>query len=379
MATSYKVLGQTTATTAQPVFTNLIFDPQFKYETTASTVGLNTNWQPFNSAQNSYIWQAARTGTALSATYNTGSDFAEIKPTATVSTTTFGYLGYNVPYNNDVTSTPMNAPYTDTYGWVSTALASGSSTLNWRFRVYSTSISNVGSSFTMYLRFFDSSNAPIAAATSYSYSVTANTTYQTKTGSETIPSNARSFAFYFAFEFANGSSTSHAIRFTDLRFSNFNPAGYTYSDFISGSTSLAAQTWVTPFSATDGEGWQSAVGANTTGGTAELSQSIIPGTGPATTIYTVPANSSAVVSSLVVANTAASTADTYRIAVIPSGQTAALKNYIIWGNSIAANTTVTLTLGITLAAGDKLIIQGNSSDTSYQYLTASAFGSEMSV
>lgn len=92
-----------------------------------------------------------------------------------------------------------------------------------------------------------------------------------------------------------------------------------------------------------------------------------------TTLYTVPSLTSAVVSTLMVCNQAAS-AGTYRIAVRPSadGSTAA-KHWVVYGATVGASDSTALTLGITLAAGDKIQIYASSANMSF-----SAFGSEIS-
>jgi len=88
-------------------------------------------------------------------------------------------------------------------------------------------------------------------------------------------------------------------------------------------------------------------------------------------LYTVPASSSAVISTIVVANRGA-TAATYRLAVKPTAATTlATNHYIAYDVSIAANDSTALTLGITLAATNA--IRTYASNTN---LTFSAFGSE---
>lgn len=88
-------------------------------------------------------------------------------------------------------------------------------------------------------------------------------------------------------------------------------------------------------------------------------------------LYAVPASSSAVVSTIVVANRG-TTAATYRLAIKPTAATTlATNHYIAYDVTIAANDSVALTLGITLAASNA--IRTYASNTN---LTFSAFGSE---
>jgi hypothetical protein len=91
------------------------------------------------------------------------------------------------------------------------------------------------------------------------------------------------------------------------------------------------------------------------------------------TLYTVPTSTSTVVSSLVICNQAASSA-TFRIAVRPSadGSTTA-KHWIVYGTTVAASDSTVITMGLTLAAGDKIQVYGSSATLSF-----SAYGSEIS-
>jgi hypothetical protein len=90
-----------------------------------------------------------------------------------------------------------------------------------------------------------------------------------------------------------------------------------------------------------------------------------------TDLYTVPAATSTVVSTLVIANRAA-TAATYRIAIRPAGATLANEHYIAYDVAVGAADSTTLTLGITLAATDVITVYGSTANLSFN-----AFGSEI--
>jgi hypothetical protein len=92
----------------------------------------------------------------------------------------------------------------------------------------------------------------------------------------------------------------------------------------------------------------------------------------ATTVYTVPSLTSTVLSTVTVCNQSANTA-TFRLAVCPSGETLAAKHFINYDTPVPGNDTVSLTLGITLAATDVLTANANTSSVSIN-----AFGSEIS-
>ncbi len=96
-----------------------------------------------------------------------------------------------------------------------------------------------------------------------------------------------------------------------------------------------------------------------------------PSATTATNLYTVPAATETIVSTITVANQAA-TAGTYRVAVRPNGDVLAAKHYVAYDISLPANTTDTLTLGVTLDATDIITIYASSANFSFN-----AFGSEI--
>ena len=74
-----------------------------------------------------------------------------------------------------------------------------------------------------------------------------------------------------------------------------------------------------------------------------------------TDIYTVPASTSTTVSSITVSNNSA-TATTFRISVAVAGAADDPKQYLYYDVSINGNDTFVATIGITLAATDKIRI-----------------------
>jgi len=97
-----------------------------------------------------------------------------------------------------------------------------------------------------------------------------------------------------------------------------------------------------------------------------------PAATTATTLYTVPASTSAVVSTITVANQAA-TSGTFRIAIRPAGATLAAQHYIAYDSTITANNSTMLTIGVTLATTDVITVYASSATMSF-----SAFGTEIS-
>jgi hypothetical protein len=97
-----------------------------------------------------------------------------------------------------------------------------------------------------------------------------------------------------------------------------------------------------------------------------------PAATTATTLYTVPAATQAIVSTIAVCNRAA-TAATYRIAIRPGGATLANQHYISFDATLAANDSTMITIGVTLATTDVVTVYASTADTSF-----SAFGTEIS-
>jgi hypothetical protein len=91
-----------------------------------------------------------------------------------------------------------------------------------------------------------------------------------------------------------------------------------------------------------------------------------------TTLYTVPALTMTVVSTLVVANRSASDA-TFRITIAPNGAATANSQYIAYDLSCGGNGLNAFTFGLTMDAADVVRVYASSADLSF-----SIFGSEIS-
>lgn len=97
-----------------------------------------------------------------------------------------------------------------------------------------------------------------------------------------------------------------------------------------------------------------------------------PAATTATSLYTVPAGTQTVVSTVNVSNLAA-TGATFRIAVRPDGETLASKHYVAYDIALAANSSIPWTIGITVDAGDVITVYASNANVAF-----SAFGSEIS-
>lgn len=89
-------------------------------------------------------------------------------------------------------------------------------------------------------------------------------------------------------------------------------------------------------------------------------------------LYTVPASTSTIVSSISIANRGTAIA-TYRISTSATGSATATKDYVVYDANINPNQTIVLTLGLTLATTDKVRVYGSTADLSFQ-----AFGTQVS-
>jgi hypothetical protein len=97
-----------------------------------------------------------------------------------------------------------------------------------------------------------------------------------------------------------------------------------------------------------------------------------PAATTATSLYTVPAATQTIISTINVVNTHASTADVIRIAVRPDGATLANQHYVVYGLSLSAGATFTYTGGVTIDATDIVTVYSTNGTSSF-----TAFGSEI--
>jgi hypothetical protein len=96
-----------------------------------------------------------------------------------------------------------------------------------------------------------------------------------------------------------------------------------------------------------------------------------PAATTATTLYTVPAATSTVCSTLSICNTGAST--TYRVAIRPAGASLADLHHIVYDATIAQFDTTLLTLGITLETTDVVTVYAGTASVVFNL-----YGSEIS-
>jgi hypothetical protein len=91
-----------------------------------------------------------------------------------------------------------------------------------------------------------------------------------------------------------------------------------------------------------------------------------------TDLYTVPAATSASISSIVVCNRG-STLTTFRISIAVAGATDSSKQYIFYDQSLDGNSSFTATIGVTITATDKIRVYAANANLSFN-----VFGIEVS-
>lgn len=96
-----------------------------------------------------------------------------------------------------------------------------------------------------------------------------------------------------------------------------------------------------------------------------------PSATTATTLYTVPASKSAVVSTINVCNRGTA-ATTFRIAVRPAGASLANQHYLAYDTAIPANDSIAITVGVSLATTDVITVYAGTANMSF-----TAFGAEI--
>lgn len=96
-----------------------------------------------------------------------------------------------------------------------------------------------------------------------------------------------------------------------------------------------------------------------------------PAATTATTLYTVPAATATILSTLSVCNQSATT--TFRISIRPAGAAQTTAHYLFFDTPIPANDTLTLVLGLSLAATDVVTVYAGAATLSFH-----AYGCEVS-
>jgi hypothetical protein len=90
------------------------------------------------------------------------------------------------------------------------------------------------------------------------------------------------------------------------------------------------------------------------------------------TLYTVPANTNTIISTLSVCNLSLNN-KTYNVCAIPSGDVIDKKHFIAANGAIAAYDSIALTIGMTLGANDSVLVAGQDANN----IAFTIFGTEI--
>jgi hypothetical protein len=99
---------------------------------------------------------------------------------------------------------------------------------------------------------------------------------------------------------------------------------------------------------------------------------VVPAATTLSTLYTVPAANSAVISTLTICNLANNANTTVRIAVRPGAAAISSQHYVAYELPLPAADSIALTLGITMAASDVISVYSTSGNVAFNL-----FGSEV--
>lgn len=362
MPTIYKTLGQTTATAASATaVVNLITDPTLD--------GLGNNTQS-NINANQLVTLSSLTGlTGWRGTTESSSNTFQSGINAFTTGTLVAQAGTNSLWAANDSGSTAQIGFTTGPATGSTNIAFGG-TGNFT-AAQATSLIPVLASTTYYygawyacqdngvsvthnVKWY-TSNGTYISNNSFSTNLTANT-WVRGTGSATSPANAV-YAAIFVYSNIGGS------RRFGMDTVWFSTDSTTNTTFPTASTNAGNVVLNTPFNRRSENIWSGTVNNSTT---------ISTFAGALTDLYTVPASTQTVVSTITATNLTTS-ATSCRVSVLPSGQTAAARNFIVFDGTLPPNTTEAYTLGITLAAGDKIQVASDIANVSF-----SAFGSEIS-
>lgn len=369
---AYKVLGQTSTTAASSaVVLNLVTDPIFDGVTqtmTALPSGISnydqwgsiagTQWY-FESRDTSY-WSYMRAGNPNTwtgtddtsgggiARYGSLSLGMACTSTAggTSSTTGFAF-GLSISSGS---SYALRGETSSRFGGPTRSISvTGSTTYYFGCDM----LQNAGSDWYYTVYWFTSSGSYISKSTKALSGSSSSWTRNTQTA--TSPSNAA----YAGVEISGGVNRGNTmtLKFDGIYFGTDSAYGSAFKDPSNPTNLLLTAPFTSRYQGT----WS---------GTANASTTVDNFAGAGVTLYTVPAGKSTVISTVTATNASAS-AQTYRIAVVPNGETLAAKHWIVFDGALPAFSTDAVTIGMTLAAGDSIVVSSDVTSTQF-----TAFGSE---
>lgn len=375
MASIYKVLGQAASSAAATnAVDNLITDASFESSYTSTggytqisssiygiRVGTGVNTDPRTAIGSPWVCQTS------SSTSNDYPYFNIVNGPTTNRKGSYGlgwYTNTNAVAYLCLGSDGRNSVTSNTFAADRVAV-SANTLYYFAFNVASNTTSSP-STLSVYVYYYDSSNNYLSNNTLYQSTPSGNSnSWQRIQNTFTTPANTAYVGFVFQYSY----STSNGFQwYVDAISLSTNSSLYTtYNDQQTDSTTYPGnRTFFSPYTNRI-LGWE---------GATNFSRTIRTYAGALRTLYSVPTNTQAISSSIVVSNPNTS-ATTYRIAILPAGtaptdSSLSITNFIAFDHAIAANASTTMTIGITLNAGDAIYVSSDIANVGF-----TLFGSEV--
>lgn len=368
---AYKVLGQviSTAPSTATSIVNLIKDPSFENLNITSAIttatssllypmpGTSNYWQVQNDNTTSMYWRGSKWS---SLTADSGNQSIMVSPSTNPGTNgnVRLYYGSVLGTTQSTVGDPNKMDRT-----LAAKIDRPNTTYYFGAKYYSSTATGLGTARVTVTVWDGAGNANNSANTSVT-TLTAGS-WQTLSGSINVSTNKYA-TMSLQFQGNTNWGVGEYVAWDSVWFSPDSTYTSTFPN-PDGTTAITA-----PFN-DNGVQYSGTLGA---------SESVRSYPGTITDLYTVPAGSSAVVSTITVNNFATryntgndypsyTTSTPVRIAILPSGQTLAKKNFVVFDAPVNNNTTQTFTIGVTLAAGDKIQVSAPTNNVSF-----TAFGSE---
>lgn len=354
---AYKVLGQVTAAATTETAINLVKNPTFENIVASATAATTTATALALAAGGTDTYWKITSPSTLTNYYASSTYTAPVSGDG--GTTYYGLrLGRGTSATTGVhtlsygTTTAAGGTTPDT----SIAIPVTAGTTYYWGGYFSRNSATYATNPTLDVNWYDNSLTALSTS-SLTMSSPTTGTYTRTTTSAAAPTNATWATINLKVTQATTNQTMIAI-WDGIHFSTLSATNTTFPQPISTAGSDAV--YISPYDAILTNKWS---GTSYASATVQVNAVY-------STLYTVPANSSAIVSSITITNTSTSAAN-YRITVLPASTSRDIKHHIVYNALISPNETQYYTNGITLGAGDKIEVQADNTSVAF-----TAFGSE---
>ena len=360
---AYKILGQTSATAAAaPIYGNLIKDPSFEGASAMMSFSSNNSWTQITGTQwyarteSSSYYAQDRIGSVV---HYTGNDSVSAAGSGKYGSNSIGFACLTNPgtydsymgiaYGVGTSTSSQLSGSTAKFGGPTRAIPVLPSTL------YYFGCDFAGSSYSSWYMRVIEFNSSGSYNTDYNFSISGGSSWGRNTTSfTTLASTA-----YVGIEIYGNiyKNNQMQVKIDGVYFGRDSSYGTSFKDPNNPTNLLLNSGFTSRFQ-------------NTWAGTVNNSETITNYAGAPVLLYTVPASKEAVISTVTATN-ASPAATTYRIAVVPAAESLSAKHWVTFDSPLNAYGTDAVTIGMTLATGDKLYVSGDVTSTQF-----TAFGSE---